>query len=74
MAKRTHKEVMLAILKVLSDGKEHSYGNLERKVNTNWESIRNHCEILEMFEGVRISKENRVMIEDKGKNLLKKFS
>jgi hypothetical protein len=38
--KRTNKEVRKAIFEALADGKEHSYGDLERKVNTNWKTIR----------------------------------
>lgn len=67
--KRTHKGVMKAVLQALSDGKEHSYGDLERKVNTNWKSIRDHCEILEMFRAVTISKDSRVKITKEGLNI-----
>ena len=64
--KRTHKEVMLAVLKALNDNKEHSYRDLERKVNTNWQTIRDHCEILELFDAIGISKENRIKITQRG--------
>jgi predicted transcriptional regulator len=64
MSKRTFKKIRNALLKVLKDGQVHSYGALERKVNTNWQTIRDHCENLEFFgiitvdrEGVRLTKE-----------------
>ena len=58
---------------MLNDNKEHSFGDLERKVNTNWKTIRNHCEDLELFGAVAISKENKVKITKNGKDLLKKL-
>ena len=71
--KRTRKEVREAILNVLSENKEHSYGNLERKANTNWQTIRDHCEDLELFEAVVITKNNKVKITQKGLEVLKKI-
>jgi len=71
--KRTFKEVRRAILQVLSDNKEHVYGDLERKVNTNWQTIREHCKDLVLFEAVTISKDNKVKITKKGLELLKKI-
>ena len=73
MTKRTAKETRKAILKALSDGKEHAYGDIERKANTNWESVRNHCDELKMFDAVAISEDNRVKITKKGLELLKKL-
>ena len=70
--KRTFKEVRKAILQVLSDNKEHVYGNLERKVNTNWQTIREHCDDLKLFEAVTIE-ENKVKITKKGLELLNKI-
>ena len=61
--KNTHKEVREAILEVLSDGKEHAYGDLERKANTNWETIRNHCKDLLLFNAITISNEDRIKIK-----------
>lgn len=71
--KRTRKEVMKAILKILSDGKEHSYGDLERRVNTNWNTIRDHCEELELFEAVIVSKSNKIKITERGLEILDKI-
>ena len=72
--KRKHNEVRKSILQVLSDNKEHAFGDLERKANTNWQTIREHCKDLELFDAVTISKENRVKITKKGLELLKKIS
>ena len=73
MSKRTAKQVRRDILRALSDGKEHAYGDLERKANTNWQTVRNHCEELKLFEAATISKENKVKITKKGLELLKKL-
>lgn len=71
MPKRTVQEVRKAILKALKDGQEHSYGNLERKANTNWQTVRNHCNDLMLFKAVSISKDNKVKITKEGRELLK---
>ena len=70
MSKRTAQEVRKAILEALKDGKEHSYGDLERKVNTNWETVRNHCNDLMLFKAVTIS-EKGVKITKEGREFLK---
>jgi predicted transcriptional regulator len=72
MTKRTFQEIRKALLIALSDGKEHSYGSLERKVNTNWQSIRDHCKDLQIFNAVNVS-ENGVKITKEGRELLKKL-
>ncbi len=71
--KRTIKEVIKAILRSLRDGKEHSYGYIERKANTNWQTVRNHCEILELFEVITISKEDKIKITEQGLKILRKL-
>ncbi|MFH1311500.1 MAG: hypothetical protein ABIH65_03790 [Nanoarchaeota archaeon] len=71
--KRTHKELRKVILKILSDGKLHAYGNLERKANTNWKTIRDHCWDLELFEAITITKDNKIKITKKGLELLDKL-
>lgn len=71
--KRTHKEVRKAILEALRDGKTYSYGYLERKANTNWQTVRDHCEDLELFEAIEVSKEGKIKITKKGRELLKKL-
>jgi predicted transcriptional regulator len=70
--KRTHKEVKHSILKVLSDGKDHAYGDIERKANTNWQTVRDHVEDLELVSAVTIS-DDRIKITKYGLELLKKL-
>ena len=72
MPKRTHSEIRKAILNALSDGIEHTYGDLERKVNTNWQTIREHCKDLVLFNAVSISGD-KVRITKDGRDLLKKL-
>lgn len=69
MTKRTYPEVRQAILHALKDGKDHAYGNLERKTNTNWQTVRNHCKDLELF-GLVLIDENGVKITKKGLDFL----
>jgi len=71
--KRKHIEVLKTILKALADRKPHSYGELERKVNTNWETIRNHCEELSLFGAIEINKENKIKITESGLSVLRKL-
>jgi predicted transcriptional regulator len=71
--KRKNREVRKAIFSALSDGKEHSYGELERKVNTNYQTIRDHIEYIELFGAVEISKENRIKITEFGRKILRKI-
>jgi predicted transcriptional regulator len=73
MAKRTSKEVRKSILTALSDGKERTYGYLERKANTNWQTIRNHCDELRLFGAVTMAKEGKIKITRQGLKLLKKL-
>jgi predicted transcriptional regulator len=71
MSKRSFQEIRKAVMKILSDGKEHSYGEIERKVNTNWQSVRLHCQELEFFKAATISKDNKVKITSHGLQLLR---
>ena len=64
---------MQAILKVLSDGKPHAYGELERKADTNWNSVRDHCENLRLFDAVEFV-DGKVKITSKGRDVLKKLN
>lgn len=73
MSKRTVQEVRKAILEALEDGKEHTYGDLERSVNTNWETVRNLCNDLMLFKAVTIS-DKRVKITREGRELLKNLN
>ena len=70
--KRTHKEVAKAILRALNDGSEHSYGDLERKANTNWKTIRDHIGYLKLFGAVEISENNKIKITSFGLKVYKK--
>ncbi|PIN90083.1 hypothetical protein COU57_04620 [Candidatus Pacearchaeota archaeon CG10_big_fil_rev_8_21_14_0_10_32_14] len=70
--KRTHKEVKHSILKVLSDSKDHAYGDIELKANTNWQTVRDHCEDLELVNAVTITND-RIKITKYGLELLKKL-
>lgn len=72
MAKRTSIEIKKAILETLNDNQYYSYTELERKVNTNWTSIKNHCLELEIFEAIE-TKENKAKITSKGKKFLEKI-
>lgn len=65
--------MLKAILHVLSDGKPHSYGSIERKADTNWKTVRDHTELLMLIDAVVISDEDRVRITDKGKVLLRRL-
>lgn len=71
--KRTSREIRKDILKTLSNGKEYSYGEIERKVDTNWQTVRNHCEEFKILGFVAISKENRIKITKEGIEFLKKL-
>lgn len=72
MSKRTVQEVRKTILMVLSDGREHAYGNIERKANTNWQTVRDHCKDLELFGAVVIAS-NKVKITKQGREILKRL-
>ena len=63
MGKRTFKEVRNDVLEELKKVKECSFGYLERKVNTNWQTIRDHIENLEFFGVVEVTKDNRIKLK-----------
>ncbi len=71
--KRTSKQIRKHLLEALKDGREHSYSDLERKLNTNWKSIRDHCEDLLLFGAITVSRENKVKIAKYGLEILKKL-
>ena len=71
MTKRTNKEVRKAIFNTLKDKKLHSYGDLERKVNTNWKTIRDHIEYMLLFEAVELI-EGKIKITSFGLKVMKK--
>ncbi len=72
MAKRKSYEIRKCLLLLLADGKEHTYGDIERKVNTNWQTVRMHCNDLMLFDAV-IIKENKIKITPAGIKLSKKL-
>lgn len=72
MVKRTNKEIRNAIFKALSDNREHSFGDLERKVNTNWKTIRDHIEYMELFGAVEIIG-TRIKITEFGIKIMKEL-
>jgi predicted transcriptional regulator len=72
MPKRTYNEIRKDILAALLDGDEHTFGDLERKVNTNWQTIRNQCKDLQTFKAVTIT-ENKVKITASGRDVLKQL-
>jgi hypothetical protein len=69
--KRDSLEIKKLILKHLSDCEFHSYGDLERKVNSDWLTIRRHCRELNFFEIIDIEN-NKLKINEKGKYFLTK--
>jgi len=72
MSKRTFFEIRKEILKTIKDKKEYSYAELERKVNTNWKTVRLHCKDLQLVEAVTIYN-NKIKITDFGFTLLRKL-
>jgi len=73
MTKRASSAVRKTILKILGDGKPHSYGDLERKADTNWQTVRMHCDDLLFFDAAKLSSEGKVIITKHGLELLKKI-
>jgi len=67
MGKRTFKEIRNRVLKELKNTDGCSFGYLEREVNTNWQTIRDHIENLRFFGVVEINEENRIRL---GKKLI----
>ena len=54
--KRKPLEIKKKILEILSSEKKISIKKLERKVNTNYQTILNNCEELEYFGFLKVSK------------------
>lgn len=72
MVKRTSFEIKKAILEVLSSKDEISFGELERRVNTNWISVKKQCQELEIFEAIDVNN-NKIKIAERGKIFLEKI-
>ena len=65
MSKRKPIEIKKEILEILKKEKLISIKKLEKKVNTNYQSILNNCEELEYFGFVRISKTDKDSLNGK---------
>lgn len=72
MSKRTFLEIRRDILKVLADGELHSYGDIERKANTNWRTVRDHIKDFEILGIVSING-SKVEITKFGRGILEKL-
>lgn len=53
------------ILTALIEGKSLTYAQLEKKVKTNWKSIRAHCQELQIFECVKIQEKQHHKINNR---------
>ncbi len=73
MVKRTNREIRKSIFNILKDNKAHFYGDLERKVNTNWKTIRDHIEYMELFYAIKIN-DGKIKITDFGFKVLRRLS
>lgn len=70
--KRTYEELRIAILSALDDDKTYSFWELERTVNTDWESIRKHARDLAAFRAVELV-HGRLRITSQGKDALRRL-
>ncbi|MDA3836412.1 MAG: hypothetical protein PF542_02205 [Nanoarchaeota archaeon] len=71
MTKRSTTEIKISILRTLTNTKDCSYGELERRINTNWKTIRSQCQELELFKTINISEDNRINITKNGQIIIK---
>lgn len=69
--KRYGLEIKHEILQVIAENPDCSYGTIEKKVNTDWLTVKRHCEELLFFETITIDK-NKIKITTRGKDLIKK--
>lgn len=56
MSGRNSLKLKKLILEVLRDGKPHTYAELEKRINSNWRTVRDHCKELEIFGCITIEK------------------
>ncbi|MFH1591461.1 MAG: winged helix-turn-helix domain-containing protein [archaeon] len=70
MSKRTSLQVRIDILQALNDGKPHSYGSIERKANTNWETVRTHIKELKIYNAIEETPQG-YQITPQGRTILK---
>ena len=83
MSKRKPYEVRKSILKILLKEKTLTYTKIQTKLSTNYDSVKNNCEELAVYEFVKITKGERhdkngkpyfdVEITPKGREVLKKM-
>lgn len=83
MSGRTSLQIKKEILSALQDGNPSSFAELERKVNSNWQTIRAHCKELEIFKCVKIEQKDshfrnnkpyfKVSITKQGVEILRKL-
>ena len=69
--KRYSLELKKEILGVIAENPNISYGAIEKKVNTDWLTVKRHCEELKFFESITIDN-NKMSITPLGRNLLHK--
>lgn len=67
--KRPPLQMKYEILSLLSGEQEVTISHIERKTGSRWESIKSHCEELEVFGGIVFIGSN-VKITDRGKEYL----
>ena len=72
MTKRTHWELQKAILRALKDDGAVSYSELERVVDTNWQTVRDHCRNLVVF-GAAVMVGSKVQRTRKGSEVAKRL-
>lgn len=65
MSKRKPLEIKKKILEILKQEELISIKKLEKKINTNYQTIVNNCEELEYFKFVKISKTNKDSLNGK---------
>jgi len=71
-AKRSSIQLKHDILKILSNNEEHSISFLERKVKSDWDTIKNHCDELEVLNSVEYIG-SKVKITEHGLNDFESF-
>jgi predicted transcriptional regulator len=54
MSNRNPLQMKKQILSALMENKSMSYAQLEKKVNSNWQTIRSHCKELEVFNCIDV--------------------
>ena len=63
--KRSNLEMKFYILDTIVDGELYSISFIERKLQSSWSSIKEHCKELEIF-GAVTSEDSKIRITKKG--------